>query len=113
MNQQKRLIINKIDDIRDELIELSHNIHKNPETSYNEYKAVGFISNFLKKHGFEVEEKYCGIDTSFKAVKKGKAEGPKIAFWQNMMHSEALAMGADIILLQHVQLEHLLDYQKY
>lgn len=80
MNRQKKLIIDKIDDISGGLIELSHNIHKNPEISYNEYKAVGFISNFLKKQGFEVEEKYCGIDTSFKAIKKGKAEGPKIAF---------------------------------
>lgn len=80
MNRQKKLIIDKIDDISGGLIELSHNIHKNPEISYNEYKAVGFISNFLKNQGFEVEEKYCGIDTSFKAIKKGKAEGPKIAF---------------------------------
>ncbi len=80
MRNPKEIITNKIDSIRDGLIELSHNIHKNPETSFNEYKSVGFIMDFLKKYGFDVQEKYCGMDTSFKAVKKGKSDGPKISF---------------------------------
>ena len=80
MNKQKQIITGKIDSMKDELIELSHNIHENPETSFNEYKTVGIITEFLKKYGFDVQEKYCGIDTSFKAVKKGKKEGPRISF---------------------------------
>lgn len=80
MNQQKQRISEKIDNIREDLIELSHSIHKNPETSFNEYKTVGIITSFLKKYGFDVQEKYCGMDTSFKAVKKGIENGPKISF---------------------------------
>jgi len=80
MKQEKQLIINKIDSIKHDLINLSHNIHENPETSYKEFKAVKFISDFLSNNGFEVINKYCGIDTSFKAVKKGKTDGPKISF---------------------------------
>lgn len=80
MDQQKEIIVKKIDSISENLIKLSHNIHKNPETSFTEYKAVGFISELLRRYGFDVKEKYCGIDTSFKAVKKGKNGGPKISF---------------------------------
>lgn len=80
MIAQKNRIVNKIESMREDLINLSHNIHKNPETSFNEYKAVRFISDFLGKQGFDVEEKYCAMETSFRAVKKGKSEGPKIAF---------------------------------
>lgn len=80
MNQQKQKISEKIESIRDDLIELSHSIHKNPETSFNEYKTVAIIIDFLKKYGYEVQEKYCGIDTSFKAVIKGRENGPKISF---------------------------------
>lgn len=80
MNQQKMRIAEKIDSLRPELLTLSHNIHANPEIGFQEYKSAGFITEFLKNHGFEVTEKYCGLDTSFKAVKKGKAEGPRVSF---------------------------------
>lgn len=80
MNQQKTRIIEKIDSMREDLLTLSHQIHANPELGFQEYKAVGFISDFLEKHGFEVQKEYCGLETSFRAVKKGKSEGPRIAF---------------------------------
>lgn len=80
MNQQKMRIAEKIDSLRPELLTLSHNIHANPEIGFQEYKSAGFITEFLKNQGFEVSEKYCGLDTSFKAVKKGKAQGPRVSF---------------------------------
>lgn len=80
MNQKQIIISEKVNSIREDLIELSHNIHNNPETSFNEYKTVGIIIEFLKNYGFDVHEKYCGMDTSFKAVKKGKTNGPKVSF---------------------------------
>ena len=80
MNQQKTRIIEKIDSMREDLLTLSPQIHANPELGFQEYKAVGFISDFLEKHGFEVQKEYCGLETSFRAVKKGKSEGPRIAF---------------------------------
>lgn len=80
MNQQKTKIIEKIDSMREDLLTLSHQIHANPELGFQEYKAVGFISDFLEKHGFEVQKEYCGLETSFRAVKEGKSEGPRIAF---------------------------------
>lgn len=68
-----------VESIKDELITLSHNIHANPETSFTEYKSSAFIVEVLKSHGFEVEYPYANVETAFRAVKKGKGEGPKIA----------------------------------
>ncbi len=69
-----------IDGAREELISLSHKIHDNPELGFQEYKAVEFIAEVLTCHGFEVETGYCGVPTSFLAVKKGKEPGPVVAF---------------------------------
>ena len=80
MNQQKAKISETIDSMRDDLLILSHQIHDHPEIGFQEHQAVEFISAFLKEHGFEVETPYCGLDTSFKAVKKGKGPGPRVAF---------------------------------
>lgn len=80
MNHQKIRICEKIDSLRNDLLTLSHQIHANPEIGFQEYKAVGFISEFLEKYGFEIQKAYCGLETSFKAVKKGNADGPRIAF---------------------------------
>ena len=80
MNGQKQRIMEKVDEAAADLLQMSHNIHDNPELGYEERKAVGFISGVLRKYGFEVEEHYCGIETSFRAVKKGKAPGPRISF---------------------------------
>ena len=80
MNQNKLKIIETIDKMQNELLTLSHQIHDHPELGFQEHQAVGFIRTFLKGHGFEVETPYCGLDTSFKAVKKGKHAGPRIAY---------------------------------
>ncbi len=81
MTNQKQRICDYIDQISPELLKLSADIHANPETLFNEYKSSGFIVELLKKHGYTVTEKYCGIDTSFRASKKGNGTGPKIAFF--------------------------------
>lgn len=80
MNQKKNRIAEKIDSLKPELLALSHQIHANPELGFQEYKAVSFISDFLKQQGFEIQDNYCGLETSFKAVKKGSGPGPRIAF---------------------------------
>lgn len=80
MDQEKVQISTKVDTLKPALITLSHNIHSNPELGFQEHKAAGFISSLLEAQGFTVERGYCGIETSFRAVKKGKAPGPRISF---------------------------------
>lgn len=80
MEQQKTNIIQTIDRMQHELLALSHQIHDHPELEYEEHQAVASIRSFLEERGFQVETPYCGLDTSFKVVKKGKGPGPRIAF---------------------------------
>lgn len=80
MNQKKAKITETIDGMRGELLALSHQIHAHPEIGFEEHQATGFICTFLREHGFEVETPYCGLETSFRAVKKGKGPGPRVAF---------------------------------
>ena len=62
-----------------ELKELSRKIHDNPEVGLEEFKALMWQTELIKKHGFDVEENYCGMPTAYRAVYKGKKTGPKIA----------------------------------
>lgn len=65
--------------IEAELTHLALEIHANPELGMQEYKACALQCDLLKKYGFEIEEKFCGMDTAYKACYKGAKPGPKIA----------------------------------
>lgn len=73
--------INKIiKQLRPELQELSEYIYDHPELGHEEVKSSKAHVELLKKHGFDVEYPYLGIDTAFKAVYKGNKEGPTLAY---------------------------------
>ena len=80
MSTEKSRIITHIDTLRPTLITLSHNIHSTPELGFQEFQAVKYITETLESQGFTVEQNYCGLPTSFRAVKKGKAPGPRVSF---------------------------------
>ncbi|QSH40025.1 M20 family metallopeptidase [Lentisphaerota bacterium ZTH] len=42
-------------------------IYQNPETGFQEFKAVQLLTTFLANNGFDITEKYMGIKTAFKA----------------------------------------------
>lgn len=55
-----------VDSIKDELIEISRYIHKNPEPPFLEYKAKDRLVKFLKEHDFEnIKEGISDMETSF------------------------------------------------
>lgn len=76
----KQNIIEEIENIKDELLSLSKNIHENPEIAFNEYNAVKNITALLNKHGFTVEKGISGLDTAFRAEYNSKGNGPTVAF---------------------------------
>ncbi|MEX1254169.1 MAG: M20 family metallopeptidase [Dehalococcoidia bacterium] len=57
----------RLDQARDELIELSHKIHAAPELAFQEHQAVGWITNKLAKAGFAVETGVYDLPTAFVA----------------------------------------------
>lgn len=69
-----------VDALAPELRKLALDIHDNPELGLQEYKACAWQKELLGKYGFEIEENFCDIETSYKAVYKGRKPGPKITF---------------------------------
>ncbi|EXJ24342.1 Catalyzes the cleavage of p-aminobenzoyl-glutamate to p-aminobenzoate and glutamate, subunit A [Alkalibacterium sp. AK22] len=76
-NEQVQTIIQIL---RPELQELSEYIYANPELGHEEVLSSKAHVELLKKHGFEVEYPYLGIETAFRAVYKGKKAGPTLAY---------------------------------
>ncbi|MDF2557954.1 MAG: amidohydrolase [Bacillales bacterium] len=66
--------------LKEQLIEISDFIGKNPELGNQEFKAVNVLTTFLKEHNFEVKSLVAGIETAFSAVYESGIPGPKVAF---------------------------------
>jgi len=69
-----------VDDYKDILLKLSHEVHDDPELGNQEYHAVARVKKILTEAGFSFECPYVGLETAFKAVYKGKPGGKVIAF---------------------------------
>jgi len=76
----KDAILRTADEARNELLELSHRIHDNPELGMQEHHAVQWQSEVLRRHGFEVQTPYGGLETAYRATFHGKSIGPHVAF---------------------------------
>ena len=76
----KEKLFTEIDKLQSELVDLSRNIHANPELAFEEHKSAAFVMELLKNHGFEVEFPAGGLETAFRATYNGCGEGPAIAY---------------------------------
>jgi amidohydrolase len=70
-----------VDAARDEIIDLSHRIHANPEPAFEEERAAGWVAEILRGHGFAVEHPAGTLATAVRATRAGGrgGEGPRIA----------------------------------
>jgi amidohydrolase len=50
-----------------QLRNLSLKIHSHPELGFNEFKASGWLTQYLEKNGFKVERGICQLTTAFRA----------------------------------------------
>jgi len=64
----KSQVVAEVDRRRDELIALSLKLHDNPELRYEEFKALGWITNCLESNDFTLERGICDLPTAFRAV---------------------------------------------
>ena len=78
MTTLKDSIAQAVDRLADELDALSRRIHDHPELAYQEVQACGWLSEFLAKQGFKVEQGVGGVDTAFRGTIE-TGEGPTIA----------------------------------
>jgi amidohydrolase len=65
MHPVKERIGQAVDRLADDLEQLSHRIHQNPELAYQEVKAARWLSEFLTAQGFKVEQGVGGVETAF------------------------------------------------
>ena len=69
-----------LDALRQELVDISLDIHAHPELNYQEYHAVQVLTEALERHGFQVERGVGGVETAFRATLPGSnPAGPTVA----------------------------------
>ncbi len=79
MEAQQKAVLTVIDRLRPMLLDISHDIHQNPEQGNAEYYALGRLASFLKQAGFRVCKGVAGLPTAFVAC-AGDKEGPALGF---------------------------------
>ncbi|HEY8438393.1 MAG TPA: M20 family metallopeptidase [Candidatus Limnocylindrales bacterium] len=77
----KRRVAQAVIAAADEILALSHRIHANPETAFEETQASAWIAETLRGHGFEVEHPAGSLATAIRATRRGggTGNGPRIA----------------------------------
>lgn len=69
-----------VEDLREELVRTSLDIHSHPELNYEEYYAAALLADSLERHGFRVERGIGGVETAFRAtLAGGGGDGPTVA----------------------------------
>jgi amidohydrolase len=67
VSDQKQTVIDRVNEVSKELLALSHKIHSNPETAWQEFESSAVIAKTLRDHGFDVVEQVAGLPTAFRA----------------------------------------------
>ncbi|MET1180910.1 M20 family metallopeptidase [Peribacillus simplex] len=78
LNQKER-IKQAIEERDAELGEIALKIHANPELSFQEQKAVEWLTAPLIQAGFQVEKGIANLETAFRATWEGTPGGPTVA----------------------------------
>jgi amidohydrolase len=69
-----------VEALRQELVDISLDIHARPELNYQEHHAARVLADVLERHGFQVERGVGGVETAFRGViQDGKGDGPTVA----------------------------------
>ncbi len=75
----KTRLVAAVEMSRDEIIDLSHRIHADPEPAFEEIHAAEWIAEILARHGFTVEHPAGTLPTAIRATLRGRAgPGPRI-----------------------------------
>lgn len=77
LSEAKQRVCEKIDRLTPLLIEVSHEIHSNPELGFDEHLAHDLLSAAAEREGMEVERAACGMETAF--IAEAGTAGPTIA----------------------------------
>jgi amidohydrolase len=73
--QQKARLGAAVDAAREEILDLSHRIHANPEPAFEEHQAAGWVAETLARHGYDVESPAGSLPTAIRARMAGGLGG--------------------------------------
>lgn len=76
----KTRLASAVEASRDEIIDLSHRIHADPEPAFEEFHAAGWVAEILSGHGYAVEHPAGSLPTAIRATRRGGrgGDGPRI-----------------------------------
>ena len=77
MEKLKLEVERSVESHKQQLVQLSLNIHDNPELGFKEEKAAAWLTSYLEDNEFHVERGIAGLPTAFRAT-YGQ-ESPRIA----------------------------------
>ena len=73
----KARVATSVEAARNEIIDLSHRIHADPEPAFEEHHAAAWVAEVLRRHGFEVEHPAGSLATAVRAIRRGGRGGMK------------------------------------
>ena len=78
--EMKARLAAAVDAHRDEIVELSHRIHANPEVAFEEVQAATWVAEAIARHGYTVEHPAGRLPTAVRGVLAGGrgGAGPRI-----------------------------------
>ncbi len=77
----KARVAEAIEGARDEILDLSHRIHANPEPAFEEHQAATWVAEIVARHGYAVEHPAGSLATAVRGRLTGGLgpDGPRIA----------------------------------
>lgn len=78
MNRMKEEAVKAVEGLEGQIRSICRTIHENPELGFQEFEASRLLTGFLEGQGFLVTRGCGGLETAFRAERKGKEGGPVI-----------------------------------
>ncbi len=88
----KKDVFAEIEHNKEYLIEVSKFIHSHPETNFKEYQCSRYLTEELKKLGYEAYTSVAGVETSFIATLQAPRPGPTVCI---LAEYDALSIAID------------------
>ncbi|MCZ6641764.1 MAG: M20 family metallopeptidase [Gammaproteobacteria bacterium] len=79
MDELRKTVIDRIDELSEELLAISHSIHANPELAFEEHHACDLLTSTVRKHDLPVTTGVYTLETAFETEFSGSAVGPTVA----------------------------------
>ena len=109
----KQRVAEAVEAARDEILDLSHRIHADPEPAFEEHHASAWVADALRRHGFEVEHPSGSLATAVRATRTGAkgGDGPRIGILAEYDAADRGERGA-ILRREGLYSSHVVEWRR-